>query len=159
MFWKNATSTKVRRDLFTSSLSLSLSLSLSQILFTSALFYFTLARRWQLGTETDRCTEYFKDSTYRRIERRIGRWVQVPRLQEAISQFSSLTLSSSLCYSPRRNRIFPETGVASVVGTASSAASTSMSSKNFQNRFSRETSPFGVLSASVWVYVYRTYIR
>lgn len=30
-----------------------------------------------------------------------------PRLQEAISQFSSLTLSSSLCYSPRRNRIFP----------------------------------------------------
>lgn len=48
-----------------------------------------------------------------------------PRLQEAISQFSSLTLSSSLCYSPRRNRIFPGRDGRSVVGTASSAASTS----------------------------------
>lgn len=48
-----------------------------------------------------------------------------PRLQEAISQFSSLTLSSSLCYSPRRNRIFPGRDGRNVVGTASSATSTS----------------------------------
>lgn len=79
----------------------------------------------------------------RATKRRTGRrWVRAPRLQEAISQFSSLTLSSSLCYSPWRNRIFPGRRRAeSVVGTASSAALyIDVSSKNFQNRFSRETS-------------------